>query len=489
MTLNDEVRTVKGKRQEDGGIDLSRINVLNPEEKQGGTLHNLSKLEEMYDFDGRGKTTGQLSQLGKILMSYDKNGDGKFSKEEVVQILEDLAKQEKKTRTWTKISIILLFTVLFACAAMVGAVFIGNEATKENHTRHHSLLDKNGNIVSTSLAETKLKLFVAPILPLDRLADVQRLELKYIDSEADSASVHAVFKVANARLFSKTRVQFDFLSGFGYLKIWDGTSTYVDGSNKEHIVCESDLVCAAFTINEATDVAKLEDEANEALRLSGHAEKRRRHLSNCGYNYDERDGKCYCKYDDGRYYLGNGSSSYKVYQYDRHCKAGDSCQNKKPDGKCRKKNGRFQYRKKPSHDWEYCPDETSECKDKYGCLCGPGYKQENPNNPFTPYHSQPNCVVCPNGKYTPLPGMGTCIAKGMIYNKWVHGYRQVCECAERGNEDTKWARCMCGKNEDNDGCCGLDPEWCGGGNCMFCTKPGGSLNPDSNLGNPCGLTD
>merc|ERR1712072_425589 len=83
---------------------------------------------------------GELDEVEKMCAKYDSNKDGTFSVSEVKAIISDLQSQKDAAKSYKRLAFGLIFALIALCGVMVAIVILGNEVSKENHTRDDGLI-------------------------------------------------------------------------------------------------------------------------------------------------------------------------------------------------------------------------------------------------------------------------------------------------------------------------------------------------------------
>jgi hypothetical protein len=126
---------------------------------------------EKYDADGDGKLDG----LELLCKKYDTNGDGSFSMKEVEMIVEDMLAAKKEARNMGRVALGLFVLIILLAGAVFGLVFLGNEVSKENHTKQGVITDLDNNPAQTKSLESFTTLSAIPALPASILNTMTHL--------------------------------------------------------------------------------------------------------------------------------------------------------------------------------------------------------------------------------------------------------------------------------------------------------------------------
>jgi len=158
------------------------------------------------------------SKLDILLAKYDVDGNGEYDSEEVAAIIKDLQKSEGNTKKMACVSAALFVALLAMIAVMFVAVVVGNEASKENHTKGANMVTLDGKSVHTAEVESFATLWDMPKLDTKTLAYLNDLELR-VDMTADpdvAGEADASFKIAAVwkPSGSTTKLFFSTMEGF-----------------------------------------------------------------------------------------------------------------------------------------------------------------------------------------------------------------------------------------------------------------------------------
>ena len=100
---------------------------------------------------------GTAAHIASVMKRYDTDANGKFSPGEVREIVRDVLEEKARVRSWQKISGFLLVMFLIMCGWLIAGVYLGNEASKEQHVRQRNAVpitkDLNNQNVRTQNAE------------------------------------------------------------------------------------------------------------------------------------------------------------------------------------------------------------------------------------------------------------------------------------------------------------------------------------------------
>ena len=109
------------------------------------------------------------------LMEYDREKSGSFPIDQVADIIEELEAEKEESARKSKVIILLAASVVFLAVAVLGAVIVGNEITKESVVKDGMLESAaTGDPVSTgNIMEYKS---IANLLTIDATKAVEQLE-------------------------------------------------------------------------------------------------------------------------------------------------------------------------------------------------------------------------------------------------------------------------------------------------------------------------
>ena len=282
------------------------------------------------DVDGDGKVSALERKLHGKLRAADRDANGVLDVREFYAVLFSFIEVEKKKRMYQRTALFFLGLSILLAGTTLGSstaaallakdqcVAIPTHPQQPGHKAglrsqdsyylsacrraryverpsggdHPLVTDESGAVLAAARAETKLPLAVTPVVPMARLATVDRLELSYTSerSAAEDGKVNASYSVIGVEVFSNTSAAFTLATG-GTVVLEGGLATYIDSGGTSHRVCASDITCSAFSVSDPVDAQILIQRAEDALSDLHEAEGERRRLSYSEYQGYE-DQQC-----------------------------------------------------------------------------------------------------------------------------------------------------------------------------------------------------
>ena len=225
--------------------------------------------------------------LRNMIKDADKDGDGKISMTELIDVMENALKTEESKRQYRRGIVALVLVVLIligSMGAMSAAVAIATKDTYVAGENATILTNRDRGVMQTGRAEYLVPLVVAPVLPMATLASIQTITLTINDPAGQYASVEHVTRVKHE---SDVRVSFSlrcFEKKCDELRVWDGEA-YLQPAHGDKIqLCKSDVSCAAFTVDDERTAEQYLKQAQDALAAQGLEMRRLRQLT--------EDGQC-----------------------------------------------------------------------------------------------------------------------------------------------------------------------------------------------------
>ena len=214
------------------------------------------------------------SSMKELLRSADTDGDGKISMQELLTIVEDTLRAQATKRNYRR-AVIGLVVALFVLLLGVTAISVGVAISfKDAYTNESTMVNGSGAILKSAVAEYRVPLIAAPVLPLSTLATITTMTLTVPDPEnTPSGTATIVERVSRVRHLSQTRVSFSLVSG-AELRVWDGEAYLQPAVGSQIRLCKSDVTCAAFTIEDTATAEAYTLRAQEALVAAGLSTRR-----------------------------------------------------------------------------------------------------------------------------------------------------------------------------------------------------------------------
>jgi hypothetical protein len=253
------------------------------------------------------KTSGMVSMASKLGMAAaamtpselfrlaDKDNSGSISRDEfeelhklvVADAQRDAAKlieqsarttrAKRKQKALFGFSCVLFLSLVTSVFANLGMIYwivntqVRTEADESSATL--TAKDTNGTVVKVATAQQSVPLRLAPLLPIDTLAEVKTLTLTR-PSDANASEVvveaHAIDAVS---WHSQTKVDFHTARGMT-IEVADGAATLRNSAGATAPICSAEASCSAFQAS-GIDVDALDAEMDALLGVETDAEGRR----------------------------------------------------------------------------------------------------------------------------------------------------------------------------------------------------------------------
>ena len=210
------------------------------------------------DHDGDGKVSAFEKEVWKRLQAVDKDGDGKVSVDELYAIVAEATRKKTKLRLYRRMFIgaslfaVLLVVAISAMTALILAAFKDTRAAQAA-----VLADDEGRGMQTVEASTPLPLVAAPVLRKDQLLSIKTLSVKTAAPEQPDREMKASFAIASVHWYNLTAVWFE-TETHDEIRVWNGEATLVTAAGVVLPLCEADVTCSAFTVDDV-EVAELAD--------------------------------------------------------------------------------------------------------------------------------------------------------------------------------------------------------------------------------------
>ena len=118
---------------------------------------------------------GRYSIATTVMRSYDKDGDGKFSKDEVHKMAEDFVKEKNTRRLATKAAIamgVLILLVVGLNAGLTAAIVF---LSKDVQVSNNGLLSANSNVAKVAVAKQTIPLGLASYMTHAELMSIDKV--------------------------------------------------------------------------------------------------------------------------------------------------------------------------------------------------------------------------------------------------------------------------------------------------------------------------
>ena len=221
------------------------------------------------DHDGDGKVSAFEKEVWKRLQAVDKDGDGKVSVDELYAIVAEATRKKTKLRLYRRMFIgaslfaVLLVVAISAMTALILAAFKDTRAAQAS-----VLADDEGRVMQTVEASTPLPLVAAPVLRKDQLLSIKTLSVKTADPEQPDREMKASFAIASVHWYNLTAVRFE-TETHDEIRVWNGEATLVTADGTVLPLCEADVTCSAFTVDDVEVAETVVEQAKEALIGAG----------------------------------------------------------------------------------------------------------------------------------------------------------------------------------------------------------------------------
>ena len=221
------------------------------------------------DHDGDGKVSAFEKEVWKRLQAVDKDGDGKVSVDELYAIVAEATRKKTKLRLYRRMFIgaslfaVLLVVAISAMTALILAAFKDTRAAQAS-----VLADDEGRVMQTVEASTPLPLVAAPVLRKDQLLSIKTLSVKTADPGQPDREMKASFAIASVHWYNLTAVWFE-TETHDEIRVWNGEATLVTADGVVLPLCEADVTCSAFTVDDVEVAETVVEQAKEALIGAG----------------------------------------------------------------------------------------------------------------------------------------------------------------------------------------------------------------------------
>ena len=261
------------------------------------------------DFDGDGRVSAFEQEVFEMFKAADRDGSGALNMREVYAVVKNSAQLRRTAGLLKKLlaGAIAVIAVLIACIGGMTAGLL--DAYKDTEASGAFLSSRDGRVMQTSPAEYRVPLMVAPVLPVERLAQVGSLTVAYVDAayvsnetvaavaacletnpdtldndddaDADGPSFEDVCGFADPRVrlsarvdsalrINATAVTFRLAnSAATEVRVWNGRATLQMTDGGAHDVCESAVSCSALTLSDGANATALVAAAEDALAQAG----------------------------------------------------------------------------------------------------------------------------------------------------------------------------------------------------------------------------
>jgi len=222
------------------------------------------------DTDGDGKIKPSEQAIHDLLVGADIDGDGYLSINEFYKAMARMSNLQQSREVFKKalcgLSVLFLLQTAVVAVLVVVVAYAFKDTYVSDTDTAPAMTTSSNDIVSTAEALVSLPLFVAPVLPLETLAKVKSIAVRYFDTDRQT-DISVGLKIAEYQLYSDTAITF-FTETGKQLRIDGGNAVVVNFFNgvedAMYDVCEADVSCSAIKA-EAEDEAALVAEANAAL--------------------------------------------------------------------------------------------------------------------------------------------------------------------------------------------------------------------------------
>merc|ERR1719313_1641182 len=128
-------------------------------------------------------------KIGELCAKYDKDGNGKYSLDEVRSIVADLDKEKAGKKAYKGAAIGLFIIVVLSLVAMFGVSFAAGHALKDSKLEQSAegtavMKSTSGAPVTVSVSEENEGWFDIPLLDVTSLATLQTFTA-FVDMTAD----------------------------------------------------------------------------------------------------------------------------------------------------------------------------------------------------------------------------------------------------------------------------------------------------------------
>ena len=222
-----------------------------------------SELFRLADKDNSGSISrGEFEELHKLVVA-----DAQRDAAKLIEQSARTTRAKRKQKALFGFSCVLFLSLVTSVFANLGMIYwivntqVRTEADESSATL--TAKDTNGTVVKVATAQQSVPLRLAPLLPIDTLAEVKTLTLTR-PSDANASEVvveaHAIDAVS---WHSQTKVDFHTARGMT-IEVADGAATLRNSAGATAPICSAEASCSAFQAS-GIDVDALDAEMDALL--------------------------------------------------------------------------------------------------------------------------------------------------------------------------------------------------------------------------------
>ena len=292
-----------------GGLKAKEKPTFTNEQMQRGATFNINDFDP--DSAGEGALTDFERNIYNKLAPIAREG-GKIGIHELYTVIEQTAKAEKEASFFSRLFIASLVLVAMVRsprahppprrpspahplesrkshaarprppqligvnAGITGALI---SSYKDTYARGSVIANGDGLVMRTTPATTPLPMLAAPVLRSEQLQAVEFLTVKVADAEHNTTR-KTTYRVGAVHHYNGTMITFATEVAGHEVRVWNGEA-YLMANGDRFELCENDVGCSAFQVDDAVSADRILNLAIEELvaagyRAEGEALRRRR---------------------------------------------------------------------------------------------------------------------------------------------------------------------------------------------------------------------
>jgi len=259
-----------------GGLKAKEKPTFTNEQMQRGATFNINDFDP--DSAGEGALTDFERNIYNKLAPIAREG-GKIGIHELYTVIEQTAKAEKEASFFSRLfiaSLVLVAMLIGVNAGITGALI---SSYKDTYARGSVIANGDGLVMRTTPATTPLPMLAAPVLRSEQLQAVEFLTVKVADAEHNTTR-KTTYRVGAVHHYNGTMITFATEVAGHEVRVWNGEA-YLMANGDRFELCENDVGCSAFQVDDAVSADRILNLAIEELvaagyRAEGEALRRRR---------------------------------------------------------------------------------------------------------------------------------------------------------------------------------------------------------------------
>lgn len=184
---------------------------------------------EVYDADG----DGDIDPIDELLIKYDRDGNGTYSRTEVITIVHDLEKANTAQKNMKKMIFLVSVAAMVAMGTFFSVVFAANESSKEQHMRDGLAETLAGDVVQVDQVKAYASLIYLPNLSSEALSHVGQANFAFRNSEGALREAH--YQISGYWRYSSEHVEL-LTTACNTKIVVSGTSVYMMMSEKRYTI-------------------------------------------------------------------------------------------------------------------------------------------------------------------------------------------------------------------------------------------------------------